>query len=156
MIKLASDKTLKELQGRRNQHMAAAARIDARMLRIAARPGGKKPDGSRQVAPGRITSIREKIGISQEELARVSGYSLRAIANLEAGKTPSKSVRRKMQEVARLLTALCELMPSAAVGEWLKESNEAFGGQAPMHMIERGEADRIWEMIHQIDANVAN
>jgi transcriptional regulator with XRE-family HTH domain len=156
MIKLASDKTLKELQERRDQHMAAAARIDARMMRIAARMGSKKPTGSRQTAPGRITSIRQKIDISQEELARISGYSLRAIANLEAGKAPSKSIRRKMQEVARLLTALCEIMPPAEVGEWLRQSNEALEGQPPMHVIEKGETDRIWEIIHQIDANVAN
>jgi Protein of unknown function (DUF2384) len=38
----------------------------------------------------------------------------------------------------------------------MRTSNPAFEGQTPIQVIERGEADRIWRMIFQIDAGVAN
>ena len=56
----------------------------------------------------------------------------------------------------QIMEALSGLMPAERVGPWLAEPNEAFDGQAPMHLVERGEADRLWEMIHQVEANVAN
>jgi hypothetical protein len=36
------------------------------------------------------------------------------------------------------------------VGEWLKTPNEAFDGSTPLQVIERGESDRIWRMIYQL------
>lgn len=56
----------------------------------------------------------------------------------------------------RLRAALAELMPPAKLDEWLRTSNPAFEGQSPMQLMERGESDRLWRMIFQIDANVAN
>jgi hypothetical protein len=56
----------------------------------------------------------------------------------------------------RLLKALSEFMPAGEVGKWLREANEAFEGHSPLHLIEHGQSDRLWQMIHQIDANVAN
>lgn len=100
--------------------------------------------------------IRAASRLSQEELSRLTGYSLRAIAGWEAGRRLARAARRRVAEVGRLLEALSGLMPAERVGPWLAEPNEAFEGQAPMHLVERGEADRLWEMIHQVDANVAN
>jgi DNA-binding transcriptional regulator YiaG len=111
---------------------------------------------SPEKAPGKISELRQEIGISQEEFGRITGYSTRTIAAFEAGKVPRDGARRKIKEIGRLLKALSELMPPDQVGAWLREADEAFDGQTPMHLIERGEADRLWEMVHQIDANVAN
>ena len=52
--------------------------------------------------------------------------------------------------------ALAELVPADELGEWMRTSNPAFEGQTPIQVIERGEADRLWRMIFQIDAGVAN
>jgi hypothetical protein len=38
----------------------------------------------------------------------------------------------------------------------MRTPNPAFEGQSPIQVIERGEADRIWRMIIQIDSGVAN
>jgi hypothetical protein len=56
----------------------------------------------------------------------------------------------------RLMAALSEILPPGQLGEWLRTPNPAFEGQPPLQVIERGESDRLWQMIHQIDANVAN
>ena len=60
-----------------------------------------------------------------------------------------------MTEIERLTSALAQLMPSSQVGDWLREENDAFGGRPPVALIERGESDRLWQMIHRIDANIA-
>jgi transcriptional regulator with XRE-family HTH domain len=103
-----------------------------------------------------VADLRRMSGLSQEEFARVSGYSTRAVAGWEAGGSLAEPARRRVIELRRLFRALAELMPTGRVGSWLRTRNAAFGDLAPAHVIERGEADRIWEMIHQIDANVAN
>ena len=55
-----------------------------------------------------------------------------------------------------LRAALSELVPAEELGEWMRTSNPAFESQAPIQVIERGGADRVWRMIFQIDAGVAN
>ncbi len=36
------------------------------------------------------------------------------------------------------------------IGEWLKRPNPAFEGSTPLQVIERGETDRIWRMIWEL------
>jgi len=106
-------------------------------------------------APG-VADIRQKWGISQEEFGRVTGYSTRSIAGWEAGKALSDAARHKLAETQRLRDALAQIMPPESVGEWLRAPNPAFEGQPPIQVIERGESDRLWRMIFQINAGVAS
>ena len=103
-----------------------------------------------------VGAIRKGFGVSQEELARVTGYSTRSIAGWEAGQALSDSAKQKLVETDRLRAALAEILPPRSLGQWLKTPNLAFEGQTPMQVIERGESDRLWRMIFQIDAGVAN
>lgn len=100
--------------------------------------------------------IRAKLGISQPELSRLTGYSVRAIAGWEGGKALSGPAKQKIQETARLFKALSKIIPPTQCGEWMRTANSAFEGQTPIQIIERGESDRIWRMIFQIDASVAD
>lgn len=110
----------------------------------------------KKVKTPKVHEVRAILGLSQEELARVIGYSVRAIAEWEAGKKLGVASRQKLIETERLGVALSELIPAKELAEWLRSPNPAFEGQTPIHVIERGEADRIWQMIGQIDAGVAN
>lgn len=103
-----------------------------------------------------VDGVRLKLGISQGEFARITGYSVRSIAGWESGKPLSESALQKMNETERLRSALSEIIPAQQVGEWLRTPNPAFEGQTPIQVIERGESDRIWRMIFQIDAGVAS
>lgn len=110
-----------------------------------------EPNGEPKVAGIRLAS-----GLSQDEFARLTGYSTRAVAGWEAGKPVARAARRRFAEIDRLLKALAELMRPGSIGRWLRQPNEAFEGQTPMQVVERGEGDRLWQMIYQVDANVAN
>ena len=103
-----------------------------------------------------VLGVRNRLGVSQEELARITGYSVRAVAGWEAGKKLSGAARQKVMETERLRAALAEIVPPAELGEWMRTPNLAFEGQTPIQVIERGEADRIWRMIIQIDSGVAS
>ena len=48
--------------------------------------------------------------------------------------------------------SLATLIPEEAVGVWLKEPNPAFDGSTPLQVIERGESDRIWRMISELES----
>lgn len=111
---------------------------------------------SQKISEIKVSALRSELGLSQAELARVTGYSLRAIAGWEAGKPLSASARQKMIEAHRLREALAEIVPPDKLGVWMRTPNPAFEGQTPIQVIEHGESDRLWRMILQIDSNVAS
>jgi transcriptional regulator with XRE-family HTH domain len=135
----ASDAVRKELQ----------ERVVARRRRI------RNLQGTRELV-GRVIRFRKHIGLSQNEIARVTGISLRSVAGIEAGQVVGSSALRKMRESNRLLSTLAQIIPEAELGAWMREPNPAFEGQTPIQVIERGESDRLWQMIFQIEDNVAS
>lgn len=92
-------------------------------------------------------AIRSKLGMNRETFARLVPLSTRQLASIEQGEPPRHAIRTRLAEIGRLTDALSEVIESSAVGPWLARPNEAFGGLKPMELIERGESDRIWEMI---------
>ena len=46
--------------------------------------------------------------------------------------------------------------PGDAIGPWLGQPNEAFAGLKPIEVIERGEVDRIWQMIFYLRSGIAS
>ena len=56
-------------------------------------------------------------------------------------------------ELNRLLDDLAvRVMPPAQVDQWLKSPNPAFDGSTPLQLMERGELDRIWRMVHELES----
>ena len=53
-------------------------------------------------------------------------------------------------DAKRITAAMEKLVASDAVGGWLKQPNPAFDGSTPLQVIERGETDRIWRMIWEL------
>jgi transcriptional regulator with XRE-family HTH domain len=102
-----------------------------------------------------VPQLRVKLGLTQPELARMTGYSTRSIAGWEKGRVISASAIQKFRETEKLQQALSEMMPSEKVIQWLRQPNLAFEGQTPIQVIERGDVHRIWEVIYQIHYNIA-
>jgi hypothetical protein len=99
--------------------------------------------------------VRDGFGVKQPDFARMTGYSVRSVAGWEAGQPVSPSARQKLAEMARLRAGLADVMAPEHIGEWLNSPNDAFGGQTPLQIVERGEIDRLWRMIFQLEAGVA-
>jgi hypothetical protein len=93
-----------------------------------------------------------RYGISYDTLTRMTGFSLRAVSNWSQGSKPSSSTGRRLAETKRLFAALEKLVSPEAIGPWLKDPNPAFDGSTPLQVIERGETDRIWRMVYELES----
>ena len=68
------------------------------------------------------------------------------------GVLPSPKQEKALVEMDRLLDGLARVMPPAQVGHWLKSPNPAFDGSTPLQLVERGEMDRIWRMLFDLES----
>ncbi|PZR72924.1 MAG: hypothetical protein DLM52_12000 [Chthoniobacterales bacterium] len=50
----------------------------------------------------------------------------------------------------RVRHALGAIIRDQSVDEWLQRPNKQFDGSTPLQVIERGETDRLWQMIWQL------
>jgi len=101
-----------------------------------------------------IGDLRHRLQLSQAVFARLLPVSVRSLASLEGGSSPTDVVTRRLVELRRLTNALTEVMKKESLRKWLETPNEAFDGLKPLEVIERGESDRIWSMIYFLRSGV--
>jgi hypothetical protein len=104
------------------------------------------------VSRGSLRDFLKRYRISHDSVTRLTGFSLRAVTNWNQGSKPSASTSRRLNEMKRLFSALERLVSPEAIGMWLKEPNPAFDGSTPLQVIERGESDRIWRMVYELES----
>ncbi len=103
------------------------------------------------IKPFEVKAFCRRYRIVRPDLTRLTGYSLRAVDKWAAGEKPGAPAKKQLAELVRLFDALADLMETENVGPWLKAANPAFANSTPLQVIERGETDRIWRMIHQLE-----
>ena len=107
-------------------------------------------------ASGSSLRLRNRLGLNRETFARLVPMSTRNLANIESGKPPSATILRQLKELKRVVDALSEVIQKDAIGPWLEQPNDAFDGLKPIEVVERGEVDRIWQMIFYLRSGVAS
>ncbi|MEX2287031.1 MAG: hypothetical protein WD648_08080 [Planctomycetaceae bacterium] len=98
--------------------------------------------------------LRERLNMTREVFSRVVNVSPRAIAAAERDQTDVAKLQRPYAEVARLYEALSEVVESKCVAQWFVTPHEAFGGLKPIELIERGEIDRLWDMVYRLQTGM--
>ena len=106
---------------------------------------------------GRVRGLEVKdfcdsYGVNQDTFTRLTGFSPRAVAHWAQGRRPSASTERRLSELGRLFDELEKLIAGEKIGPWLKEPNPAFDGSTPLQVVERGETDRIWRMLYELES----
>jgi len=124
------------------------------MSRVVRRKLPEKPTSPQAAQSPTALAIRSNLQVSQGLFARLIPVSVRSLATLESGTPPTPAVSRRLTELQRLIDALAEVIRRDALGSWLQNPNEAFGGLKPFEVIERGESDRVWAMIYFLRAGV--
>lgn len=120
-------------------------------------PAGRvAPPAAAALPRNLVAGVRGELGVSRRLFARLTGYSERAIAAWEAGRELSEASRQRMLETRRLEKALARVMKPSAIAGWLEEPNRAFRGFKPLEVIERGEVDRIWRMLFELESGTAS
>ena len=103
-----------------------------------------------------VAALRRKLGLPRRTFSRLTGFSERVIAEWEVGKAMSEPSLRRLREIERLRDRLAEVVKAEAIPQWLETPNPAFNGLKPLEVIERGEVDRLWEMIYFLESGVAS
>lgn len=93
--------------------------------------------------------LRDMLAMPRPMFGRIVDVSERTIADAESGKIAKKLIRN-YNEVYRLVDALSEVVDRESLGLWFRTPNESFGDLKPIEVIERGEIDRLWNMVFQL------
>ena len=123
------------------------------------RPIRKSASSSEALRPAPelcVRMVRERLGLSRKTFSRLVGFSERAIADWEGGKPLSEPAVRRIKEIDRFRERLSEVVSSDAIPRWLDSPNSAFDGLKPIEVIERGEIDRLWDMIFYLESGIAS
>lgn len=99
-----------------------------------------------------VKEFCDSYGVNQETFTRLTGFSPRAVAHWTQGRKPSASTERRLAELGRLFEELEKFVASERIGLWLKKPNPAFDGSTPLQVVERGETDRIWRMLYELES----
>jgi DNA-binding transcriptional regulator YiaG len=100
-----------------------------------------------------VASLRLALEMPRSKFARLLGRTERAIIDWESGNAqPQGLSQQRIRELERLIEALRGLFGATALGSWFDAPNSAFGGLKPVEVIERGETDRLWQMIFELRA----
>ncbi|MGL6095166.1 MAG: antitoxin Xre/MbcA/ParS toxin-binding domain-containing protein [Fimbriiglobus sp.] len=102
-----------------------------------------------------VAALRAKFGVPRKTFSRLTGFSERVIANWESGEPMSEPSLRRIREIERLRDRLVEVVSAAAIAVWLDTPNPAFDGLKPLEVVERGEVDRLWQMLFYLESGVA-
>ena len=111
----------------------------AKAIRADATPAGR-------ASANLVAEVRADLGVTREFFARLTGFSIRAIAGWEAGRPVSEAGRRRVLETKRLRELLAGGMRPEFIARWLETPCEGLGGLKPVEVLERGETDRLWRV----------
>ena len=104
------------------------------------------------VAPANpIGNLRTLLRMPRSKFARLLGRTERAVIDWELGKSaPQGLSQQRLREIQRLVKSLSTVVDPKTLGPWFDTPNPAFGGLKPIEIIERGESDRLWQMIFRL------
>lgn len=94
--------------------------------------------------------LRERLRMARPLFCRVVNVSERTIAKVEAETDTAEKLKRPYNEVHRLIEAMNDVVDVNSLGQWFQEPNDVFGGLKPLEVIERGEIDRLWNMVYEL------
>jgi transcriptional regulator with XRE-family HTH domain len=101
-----------------------------------------------------VLRLRHALGLDRKQLARVVGVAERTLASWEQGEAVPDPGRRKLHELQHLYRGLTRVLRGDAVPEWLVTPCEQFEGASALQLLERGEIDRIRQMIYYLESGM--
>ena len=99
-----------------------------------------------------VRAFCKKYGLKRDQISRMTSYAPRTVAGWASGNRIKGAAIQKVTELRRLTAALEHLVEPEFVGPWFQTPNPSFEGSTPAQLVERGESDRLWRMIHLLES----
>ncbi|QDS91109.1 hypothetical protein EC9_53290 [Rosistilla ulvae] len=115
---------------------------------------GLKGQGLLQVGQVKKLELRDRLGMPRQMFGRIVNVAERTIAKVESGSADADKLIRPYNEVYRLWEALGDLVDPESLGLWFQTPNDSFDGLKPVEVIERGEIDRLWDMVFELQTGM--
>jgi transcriptional regulator with XRE-family HTH domain len=96
-----------------------------------------------------IAGARNRLGLTQTELASALGIATRTLQNWESGVGLSQ-MAKKVKDLSDLLGMMDEFVMAPKEALWLKTPLEAFGNRAPIHLIKEGKLRDLIIEFHRL------
>jgi transcriptional regulator with XRE-family HTH domain len=94
-----------------------------------------------------LLDARQRLGLSQEQLAGALNVTTRTLQNWEAGKGTSQMYKRT-RDLRELLSRMDDYVVAPKEKEWLSSPLETFAGRTPQELISEG---RIRDLVVEFD-----
>jgi len=115
---------------------------------------GLKGQGLLRLGRESKLELRDRLAMPRQMFGRIVNVSERTIAKVEANSDEADKLKRPYNEVYRLWEALSDVVEPESVSIWFQTPNDAFDGLKPLEIIERGEIDRLWNMVYQLQSGM--
>jgi hypothetical protein len=103
-------------------------------------------DIDRAVDSAQIVHVLRSFGILQDDIARATGVSPRAVRMWAARTTPgvpNRTHERRLHDLRQIVLVLREVLAPRGVGQWLRAPNRLLGRRSPLDACAAGDWDAV-------------
>jgi len=104
-------------------------------------------DLRRAVAANDIVRALTRIGFTQKQIANATGATDRSVRNWATTGAIRPTYDERIRELSEISLLLSDSLTPRGVTQWLSARNRLLGGEKPVDMIARGEADRVRDAV---------
>src|SRR2546421_614528 len=99
----------------------------------------------------RLEGIQKAVDLTARDVAQLLGTSPETISRWRGGKTdPQPRMRDSLLQLEWLVGELAELYNPQEAHLWLFSKHKLLNGERPVDLIERGETERVLQLIAQL------